>query len=121
MDLSPWTVEEEDELLRALGDMNSSTGAGGGAGGDGDWDWEEVARRVGSKNHMQCLMKFLSMPLEDFGASDAAVVDSKIPFSSEANPLMAQLAFLVNNIHPQVSSLFLLSQVYSPLPMSPLS
>eukprot|EP01052_Picozoa_sp_SAG31_P021505 SAG31_NODE_1667_length_7578_cov_4.345233_3_plen_980_part_00 len=90
-----WTDEEVLALLKAIEEHAD--------------DWVEVAKKVPSKTREQCLLKFLRMPIEDEFLADS--VDPELanaaegtPFETANNPLLAQLSFLCNHVHPAVAS-----------------
>jgi len=65
-------LEQQEEVLGATthddegGSCSGGGGGGGGGGADGvhGYDWGAVAKQVGSKTAVQCLVRFLQLPVQ---------------------------------------------------------
>ena len=71
----------------------------------GETDWTSIASHVGGKTAHQCLVHFVSLPIEDrFTAPLELRGKSDNPFSDVDNPLLATLSFLSSSVHPVIAS-----------------
>ena len=92
---APWSDKEVLLLLEALEE-------------DSD-DWNRISDYVGTRTREECVVKFLSMEIEDkymetepdtFGALDS----SRIPFNQVDNPVMSVVGFLAGMADPSVTA-----------------
>lgn len=92
---SPWSDKEVLLLLEALEE-------------DSD-DWNRISDYVGTRTREECVVKFLSMEIEDkylesepdtFGALDAG----RVPFNQSDNPVMSVVSFLAGMADPSVAA-----------------
>lgn len=82
-------------------------------------DWAQIAEHVGGRSQLQCIMHLLQLPIEDSllapppstaraelagGEDGNGPLPGPLPFAGAANPVTAQLAFLVDMINPQVAA-----------------
>lgn len=92
---SPWSDKEVLLLLEALEE-------------DSD-DWNRISDYVGTRTREECVVKFLSMEIEDkylqtepdtFGALDSG----RVPFNQVDNPVMSVVGFLAGMADPSVAA-----------------
>ncbi|KAL3634778.1 hypothetical protein CASFOL_021832 [Castilleja foliolosa] len=79
-------------------------------------DWDKIAEHVGSKSKAQCIIHFISLPLDDVPLEKIDVPStsgfclqgddkkSEIPFSNSENPVMSLVAFLASSLGPRVAA-----------------
>lgn len=78
-------------------------------------DWNQIAQSVGTKTRHECILKFLTLSIEDsyLEKEDSKVNGklgplkydiSQIPFSQADNPVMSVLAFLTGLVDPKVTA-----------------
>lgn len=90
-DRNGWTLHESSLLFAGLDLFGDN--------------WPMVAEYVGTKTHVQCVLRFLQMPIED------VLLDSiehgsnaSFPFKESPNPILAQTTLLASVISPEVAA-----------------
>lgn len=95
---APWSRSETILLLEALENF--------------DDDWHQVASHVGTRTEEECVMKFLTLEIEDTYLEDASenasalmrAISGREPISQLENPVLSVVAFLAQMAEPAVAA-----------------
>ncbi|OKP00048.1 SWI/SNF and RSC complexes subunit ssr2 [Penicillium subrubescens] len=90
---APWSDSELVLLLEGLENF--------------DDNWEQIANHVGTRTREECVMKFLSLEIEDKYVEDIPELRSgaaRDPISQSENPVLSVVAFLAQMAEPSVAA-----------------
>lgn len=90
---APWSDSELLLLLEGLENF--------------DDNWEQIATHVGTRTREECVMKFLSLEIEDKYIEDIPDIrasSGRDPISSSENPVLSVVAFLAQMAEPTVAA-----------------
>ncbi|KAJ5240809.1 uncharacterized protein N7469_002400 [Penicillium citrinum] len=90
---APWSDSELLLLLEGLENF--------------DDNWEQIANHVGTRTREECVMKFLSLEIEDKyieDIPDLRAAPGRDPISSSENPVLSVVAYLAQMAEPSVAA-----------------
>lgn len=90
---APWSDSELLLLLEGLENF--------------DDNWEQIANHVGTRTREECVMKFLSLEIEDKYVQDIPELRSgtaRDPITQTENPVLSVIAFLAQMAEPSVAA-----------------